>query len=169
MNASNLAVVFQPGLVSTRNEADGNLLGFPGFDGIKGGTSQEMGRLANAGAGEHARGKQVLEFLIEQQESFVLGLDGPIPESAYAAGVGQLTNTSRATRRGSTDLNRRASERSVEKRKQKKSGGGASPEDLSRSSSRVKRSKTLPKERPTSRKFFRSRFHFLFEASLIHV
>ena len=34
MTASNLAVVFQPGLVSTRREgADDALLGFPGFPG----------------------------------------------------------------------------------------------------------------------------------------
>lgn len=167
MNASNLAVVFQPGLVSTRNEADGNLLGFPGFDGASSSPalagpfsseglishSQAMGRIASAGAGEHARGKQVLEFLIEQQEFFVLGLEGPIPAAIdpYAAGVGQLSSTSAGGANsgglGKTELSRRGSDKSVERRRLKKIKDGEVAE-----AGKVKRSKTLPDRKDKSLK-----------------
>ncbi|KAK4050619.1 GTPase activating protein (GAP) for Rho1p [Microbotryomycetes sp. JL201] len=108
MTASNLATVFQPGLVSTRREGSGGeggaLLGFPGFgaDGeivdsrrgsqpawvqqttttkVNGKSSAAAGRQAREGAGEHGKGKEVLEFLIEQQSHFMLGLQPPIRDA----------------------------------------------------------------------------------------
>lgn len=85
MNASNLATVFQPGLVSTRSSSarkeggrgDGSLLGFPGFEA--GVVPSRPGSAGNAGGEtrEHSRAKEVLEFLIEQQAHFVLGIELP--------------------------------------------------------------------------------------------
>jgi len=91
MPASNLATVFQPGLVSTGTHGQGALLGFPGFpkgelprhlpgadrNGMQAGSS---GAQAQGVAGEHGRGKEVLEFLIEQQAHFVLVGEQPVGE-----------------------------------------------------------------------------------------
>lgn len=101
MTASNLAVVFQPGLVSTRREgASDALLGFPGFPGghlpssdKRGGgglpeTSEGGGVKAEEGKGEHGRGKEVLEFLIEQQEKFVFELEPPVRPQGGGVGEG---------------------------------------------------------------------------------
>lgn len=102
MTASNLATVFQPGLVSTRNMKEGSLvddknalLGFPGFvDGKLPGTIRGTVVLGGRGTeleGEvkdSAKGKEVLEFLIENQKSFVLGLERPVNNN-----VDDITNT----------------------------------------------------------------------------
>lgn len=101
MTASNLAVVFQPGLVSTRSEGatPGALLGFPGFQpGQK--NAPMAGHAASAaaaqeGVGEHGRGKEVLEFLIEQQANFVMGLEPPVPAEVASVEV-VLKNAARA-------------------------------------------------------------------------
>ncbi|KAK4054987.1 GTPase activating protein (GAP) for Rho1p [Microbotryomycetes sp. JL221] len=118
MTASNLATVFQPGLVSTRREGagkDGALLGFPGFgaDGNivdsrrgsqpawihshpPGGTTtkgNQAGEQAREGAGEHGKGKEVLEFLIEQQSHFMLGLQPPIKEAKSKKHVTSTTTS----------------------------------------------------------------------------
>lgn len=144
MTASNLAVVFQPGLVSTRREgADDALLGFPGFPGgqVPMPTSAGGGARAAEGAGEHGRGKEVLEFLIEQQAHFVFGLEPPVrpkkegedygsPDRGPAVAVAPVAKT------GATELGRRASEKSVERRRLRKSHDGGN--------GKVKRSKTLP-------------------------
>lgn len=147
MTASNLAVVFQPGLVSTRREgaSDGALLGFPGFPGGQ----MPVGGAAAHGAGEHGKAKEVLEFLIEQQAHFVLGLEPPIPEakkkerkgmegeSGYGRPGGSVGPSAReASASGATDLSRKGSEKSVERRRLRKSGDGGN--------AKVKRSKTLP-------------------------
>ena len=101
MTASNLAVVFQPGLVSTRNEGAGGgaLLGFPGFDAQGKRTrptvpaqSSVAGAQAMEGAGEHGKGKEVVEFLIEQQAHFMLNLEPPDKSEAVemvAQGIGR--------------------------------------------------------------------------------
>ncbi|ORY84622.1 Rho GTPase activation protein [Leucosporidium creatinivorum] len=168
MTASNLAVVFQPGLVSTRREGtgkggsggEGALLGFPGFVGGQvPNMSSGAGARAAEGAGEHGRGKEVLEFLIEQQAHFMLGLEPPLKgtkareateDSGYgASGVGGSPGGSRGVgmagpaaelekREGSggADLARRGSEKSVERRRLRKSHDGGN--------GKVKRSKTLP-------------------------
>lgn len=132
MTSSNLAVVFQPALVSTRETASsGALLGFPGFEGGKvpdGGSAAAASTSAREGA-EHGRAKEVLEFLIEQQSHFMLGAESPVDknEDPYSSGV---------TR--SNGLERRASERSV--------NGGRKlvrkPNDGS--NAKVKRSRTYP-------------------------
>jgi hypothetical protein len=170
MTASNLAVVFQPGLVSTRREGtgrggsggEGALLGFPGFvDGRIPDRSAGAGAKAIEGAGEHGRGKEVLEFLIEQQASFMLGLEPPLKggggrrgkeqegteDSGYgnsgsspgsSGGVATPKGTARgpATAALGADLSRRGSEKSVERRRLRKSHDGEN--------GKVKRSRTLP-------------------------
>ncbi|KAK4698348.1 GTPase-activating protein SAC7, partial [Phenoliferia sp. Uapishka_3] len=156
MTASNLAVVFQPGLVSTRREgADDALLGFPGFPGgqvpVAMGmtTSAGGGAAAREGAGEHGRGKEVLEFLIEQQSHFVFGLEPPVKEKKegergqeYGSPAGDDAKREDVKGKGTlgvpgaTDLGRRGSERSVERRRLRKSHDGGN--------GKVKRSKTLP-------------------------
>lgn len=211
MPASNLATVFQPGLVSTGTHGQGALLGFPGFpkgelpkslnlpgadrNGMQAGSS---GAQAQGVAGEHGRGKEVLEFLIEQQAHFVLVGEEPVGEkegremdgtqsprskgqrkeqirrergtgttdSGYGAEssglatpthttspvVGSFTNanaeasTSTASPphhsthdqviAGSTSLARKGSEKSVERRRLRKSHDGQG--------GKVKRSRTLP-------------------------
>ncbi|GAA5987217.1 hypothetical protein JCM11641_006063 [Rhodosporidiobolus odoratus] len=84
MTASNLAVVFQPGLVSPRGAGSNALLGFPGFvEGrlpFSGSGAGGGGPGAQEQAGEHGRGKEVLEFLIEHQAAFMLDLEPPIDE-----------------------------------------------------------------------------------------
>lgn len=167
MTASNLAVVFQPGLVSTRREGtgkggsggEGALLGFPGFVGGQmpqrngdGGVGVGAGARAAEGAGEHGRGKEVLEFLIEQQGHFMLGLEPPLKstkgregvegvgegESGYATAprAGPVVDAAAREREGGADLARRGSEKSVERRRLRKSQDGGN--------GKVKRSKTLP-------------------------
>lgn len=178
MSASNLATVFQPGLVSTRSDGSpGALLGFPGFPGGKlpGGDKNGMragssGAQAQGVAGEHGRGKEVLEFLIEQQAHFVLAAERPVPEkegremdgthsprakraeptndSGYgAASSSGRPLTPRATTSaessqeghglpGSSLLARKGSEKSVERRRLRKSHDGQG--------GKVKRSRTLP-------------------------
>ncbi|KAM0791716.1 hypothetical protein ACM66B_003985 [Microbotryomycetes sp. NB124-2] len=141
MTASNLATVFQPGLVSTRRESGNGevhgaggtaLLGFPGFGadgqivdsrrgsqpawvqkpststttaadetnavgGVGGGGASQKAR---EGAGEHGKGKEVLEFLIEQQSHFMLGLQPPIKEAAATTTSGsEGKNKSTSTKR----------------------------------------------------------------------
>lgn len=179
MTASNLAVVFQPGLVSTRSEGtgqggsggDGALLGFPGFvNGRVPKSGLSAGAEALQGAGEHGRGKEVLEFLIEQQAHFMIGLEAPAkphasplmpgahvpaskgkqregtddsgygrsgssPDSAGRAPVAAHLNTNGA------DLARRGSEKSVERRRLRKSHDGGN--------GKVKRSRTLPSSAPS--------------------
>ncbi|GAA5832316.1 hypothetical protein JCM11251_006407 [Rhodosporidiobolus azoricus] len=86
MTASNLAVVFQPGLVSPRGAGQNALLGFPGF--VEGkpppsgnaSPSPTVPGGAQEQAGEHGRGKEVLEFLIENQAAFMLDLEPPVDE-----------------------------------------------------------------------------------------
>lgn len=176
MSASNLAVVFQPGLVSTRREGTGDaaLLGFPGFVGGKvpvgGSAAAAAGARAVEGAGEHGKGKEVLEFLIEQQSHFMMGLAPPSPsatkamrmreaeDSGYgpsgsspssAGGGGGVTPMGG----GTTELNRRGSEKSVERRRLRKSHDGGN--------GKVKRSRTLPGGRhgeTTDCEFFASPF-----------
>lgn len=86
MTASNLATVFQPGLVSTRKDGDteGTLLGFPGFVGGK--LPSVVGKVGGGRlegeVQESATGKEVLEFLIENQKSFVLGLEKPLDSTS---------------------------------------------------------------------------------------
>ncbi|KAL8278805.1 hypothetical protein RQP46_008874 [Phenoliferia psychrophenolica] len=148
MTASNLAVVFQPGLVSTRREgADDALLGFPGFPGgqVPMPTSAGGGARAAEGAGEHGRGKEVLEFLIEQQGHFVFGLEPPVRPKKEGEDYGSPDRGAAsppppanvvAAKTGATDLGRRGSEKSVERRRLRKSHDGGN--------GKVKRSKTLP-------------------------
>ncbi|KAH8918096.1 RhoGAP-domain-containing protein [Atractiella rhizophila] len=69
MTASNLAVVFQPGLVRPP-ETDLTNLGES--------TAQEIKALAGAEAKGHKSSQEILEFLIEHQDHFLLGL-GPPP------------------------------------------------------------------------------------------
>lgn len=143
MTSSNLAVVFQPGLVSTRsnnlNSANGTgLLGFPGFD--------ESGRIGEAG-----KGKEVLEFLIDYQNYFVFGSDGEGEGSNdlnYASGIhGKENELERSGLKEKEDgLARRASDKSVERRRLRKSIGSAGE-------GRVKRSKTLPSGKKIEREF----------------
>lgn len=110
MTCSNLAVVFQPGLVSTRETASsGALLGFPGFGGqvpVAGTSSSSNG--AREGA-EHGRAKEVLEFLIENQAHFVLGSEEPVSKEGdeYSQGVSS----------SSKGLERSGSERSTGERR----------------------------------------------------
>ncbi|SCV73467.1 BQ2448_7393 [Microbotryum intermedium] len=199
MTASNLAVVFQPGLVSTRREGagEGALLGFPGFFDGKVPTSPTgssgAGAQARQGAGEHGRGKEVLEFLIEQQSRFMIGLEPPTSSASAAAAATQAATSWNLAPRTSLNvvgnkaangqarpststamnssmpmsgsnvavgpsskgkqrdegtenigpnaaagahLNRRGSEKSVERRRLRKAADG--------SNAKVKRSKTLP-------------------------
>ncbi|KAM0747072.1 RhoGAP-domain-containing protein [Meredithblackwellia eburnea MCA 4105] len=192
MTASNLAVVFQPGLVSSRSRAGGagagtgELLGFPGFEGgrvperLPSPTSHPGGSGGGGEAkeevGEHGRGKEVLEFLIEQQGEFVWGLERPVAgkgvgfaESRVGRGqeeqedeeqenaqdemqgnaranstaptgeVGTMTTTTGAG--AGADLARRGSEKSVERRRLRKSLGNEG------GNGKVKRSRTLPSGR----------------------
>lgn len=93
MTSSNLAVVFQPGLVSTREASStGALLGFPGFEGSTNGATSASKSVSTAAglkgsAGEHGRAKEVLEFLIEQQAHFVLEQPLPRDRDPYSGGV----------------------------------------------------------------------------------
>ncbi|BGP41512.1 GTPase activating protein (GAP) for Rho1p [Rhodotorula kratochvilovae] len=170
MTASNLAVVFQPGLVSSRGGGLNALLGFPGFVEGRVPPPPAPSRSAVAGAGaveqagEHGRGKEVLEFLIEQQAHFMLGLEPPVDkerqkrkgvEAAAAVHPGAvqsiaaqqilargeeapIASTSALPlegRGGATELQRRGSEKSVERRRLRKS------KDASEGG-KVKRSKT---------------------------
>ncbi|GAA6060681.1 hypothetical protein JCM10212_005063 [Sporobolomyces blumeae] len=117
MTASNLAVVFQPGLVSSRRDGTNTaLLGFPGFvegklprTGSVSGQGQGQGG-AQEQAGEHGKGKEVLEFLIEQQSHFMIGLEppvdaerqknkgvGPTPPTTMAAGAATTSNLAAST------------------------------------------------------------------------
>ncbi|GAA5949079.1 hypothetical protein JCM3765_004005 [Sporobolomyces pararoseus] len=168
MTASNLAVVFQPGLVSSRREGTNSaLLGFPGFvEGrlpISPSRTQGVGSGAGAQeqAGEHGKGKEVLEFLIEQQASFMIGLEPPVDaERQKNKGVSPTptpapnTTTTTAVNspnlgltaggeketlmlKGSTDLARRGSDKSIERRRLRKSTDGGGKEG-----GKVKRSKT---------------------------
>lgn len=152
MTSSNLAVVFQPGLVSTRaHESSGALLGFPGFEGGRVPTSADKGKgAAQQGAGEHARGKQVLEFLIEQQAHFVLDLEPAVSAELdpYASGVAGPSHAAPALARsgsgregGPRKLERRSSEKSAERRRARR--------ELAESAGagKVKRSKTVPSRR----------------------
>lgn len=174
MTASNLAVVFQPGLVSSRREGTNSaLLGFPGFVEGRLPTSGAKGAATAAGvgaqeqAGEHGKGKEVLEFLIEQQASFMIGLEPPVdaerqknkgvepsaptpPISADPSPSPQLVPTGPVAGRpasstgetdpimlkGSTDLARRGSDKSIERRRLRKST------DAGKEGGKVKRSKT---------------------------
>ena len=155
MTASNLAVVFQPGLVSSRREGGADaLLGFPGFPGGQVPSSaMSVGAAAKEGAGEHGRGKEVLEFLIEQQGSFVLGLEPPLPapqgvpavqpktsdkEDGLESGYGMPGGKANF---GIVNLARRGSEKSVERRRLRKGHDG--------DNAPVKRSRTLPGSRGT--------------------
>ncbi|SCZ95304.1 BZ3500_MvSof-1268-A1-R1_Chr11-2g03419 [Microbotryum saponariae] len=113
MTASNLAVVFQPGLVSTRREGtgEGALLGFPGFLDGKVPTnptgptvSSGAGAQARQGAGEHGRGKEVLEFLIEQQSRFMIGLEPPTSSASAAAAATQAAASWNLTPRTSSNI-----------------------------------------------------------------
>ncbi|GAA5858702.1 hypothetical protein JCM1840_006519 [Sporobolomyces johnsonii] len=144
MTASNLAVVFQPGLVSSRREGTGALLGFPGF--VEGRPPPSG---AQEQAGEHGRGKEVLEFLIEQQAHFMLGLEPPVDaerqkkKGVEAVGAPQPTASTsaaaaaeRGTGLGAAGLARRGSEKSVERRRLRKS------HDAGKEDGKVKRSKT---------------------------
>ncbi|GAA6057613.1 hypothetical protein JCM3770_004994 [Rhodotorula araucariae] len=185
MTASNLAVVFQPGLVSSRGGGHNALLGFPGFVEGRPPVAPTRSAIAGAGAqeqaGEHGRGKEVLEFLIEQQAHFMLGLEAPVDKErqkrkgveaaapgavqSVAAqeglvgregGVGEEPHAEHAdrtsaaphastsalpleaaapSRGGGADLHRRGSEKSVERRRLRKS------KDASEGG-KVKRSKT---------------------------
>lgn len=189
MTASNLAVVFQPGLVSSRGGGQNALLGFPGFvDGRpppSGSAGAPLG--AEEQAGQHGRDKEVLAFLISHQTSFMLDLETPVdaerqkrkgvevpraarPEpsgappaaaaaapapsaapAAAAAGVRvdepPVASTSAipldeaaagrgGAAGGATDLHRRGSEKSVERRRLRKS------KDATEGAGKVKRSKT---------------------------
>lgn len=176
MTASNLAVVFQPGLVSPRSGGNNALLGFPGFvDGRlpPGGSSAAVSAAARPSgaqeqAGEHGRGKEVLEFLIEQQAHFMLGLEppvdeerqkrkgveiSPLPPAAQAeldrqerariqrdllmgAGATGLAGGGAASAAAGSNLQRRGSEKSVERRKLRKNV------DAKDGGAQVKRSKT---------------------------
>lgn len=160
MTASNLAVVFQPGLVSSRREGGADaLLGFPGFTGGQvPSTVMSVGAAAKQGAGEHGRGKEVLEFLIEQQGSFVLGLEPPLPavigepvvevtpedtgEEGMESGYGMPGGKGNF---GVVDLSRRASEKSVERRRLRKGHDG--------DNAPVKRSRTLPGSSAVTREY----------------
>ncbi|GAA5986124.1 hypothetical protein JCM5350_004441 [Sporobolomyces pararoseus] len=164
MTASNLAVVFQPGLVSSRREGTNSaLLGFPGF--VEGRlpispnrTPATTGSGAQEQAGEHGKGKEVLEFLIEQQASFMIGLEPPVdaerqknkgvsptptptPNTTTTTAVNSPDLGARAGEtlmlKGSTDLARRGSDKSIERRRLRKSTDGGSKEG-----GKVKRSKT---------------------------
>ncbi|BGP17753.1 hypothetical protein JCM10213_005335 [Rhodosporidiobolus nylandii] len=168
MTASNLAVVFQPGLVSPRGAGSNALLGFPGFvDGKLPGSPGARQVGAQEQAGEHGRGKEVLEFLIEHQAAFMLDLEPPIdeerqktkgvtagppsPRSLSQRGMPQplfppsqpLASTSAVPfdpaapvpRAGGAALARRGSEKSVERRRLRKS------QDV-KDGGKVKRSKT---------------------------
>lgn len=174
MTASNLAVVFQPGLVSSRREGShGALLGFPGFvegklPGSPGVTSPGLvvggggaggGGGAQEQAGEHGKGKEVLEFLIEQQSHFMIGLEPPVDaERQKKKGVEPSTPSATqpssavpspnlgGTRAGEkqeqeqrlkgADLARRGSDKSIERRRLRKST------DAGKEGGKVKRSKT---------------------------
>ncbi|GAA5879603.1 hypothetical protein JCM3774_004282 [Rhodotorula dairenensis] len=169
MTASNLAVVFQPGLVSPRTGGNNALLGFPGFVEGRlppGGSSAAVSAAARhpggaqEQAGEHGRGKEVLEFLIEQQAHFMLDLEPPVDEERQkrkgveisplsAAAQAELDRQERAriqrdllTGAGATglagtgNLQRRGSEKSVERRKLRKNV------DAKDGGAQVKRSKT---------------------------
>ncbi|GJN90331.1 hypothetical protein Rhopal_003340-T1 [Rhodotorula paludigena] len=179
MTASNLAVVFQPGLVSSRGGGHNALLGFPGFVEGKPPPSGSAGspspaQVPNAGAqeqaGEHGRGKEVLEFLIEQQAHFMLGLEPPVDEErqkrkgvdedpatpVVGASAGTppravqsiaaqeilarqeqqpFASTSAVPMGGASDLHRRGSEKSVERRRLRKEREG-------KEGVKVKRNKT---------------------------
>ncbi|KAI5475539.1 Rho GTPase-activating protein [Pseudohyphozyma bogoriensis] len=153
MTSSNLAVVFQPGLVSSRKEgASDALLGFPGFPGgqlPKGMSSEAHGVAAEEGKGEHGRAKEVLEFLIDNQGSFMLGLEPPKKEqlvrvasptslrgAAAEEGESKMAVESPVLGAvvGATELSRRGSEKSVERRRLRKSHDGGN--------AKVKRSKS---------------------------
>jgi hypothetical protein len=176
MTASNLAVVFQPGLVSSRREGTNSaLLGFPGF--VEGKLPSKVGSGgAQEQAGEHGKGKEVLEFLIEQQASFMIGLEPPVDlerqknkgvsvvpplspspspspkppqqqqqsvENTGGSPLPQLDVTTTTTTKttnssGSKDLVRRGSDKSIERRRLRKSTDNAGKEG----GSKVKRSKT---------------------------
>lgn len=179
MTASNLAVVFQPGLVSPRSGGNNALLGFPGFvDGRlpPGGSSAAVSAAARPSgaqeqAGEHGRGKEVLEFLIEQQAHFMLGLEPPVDEErqkrkgveisplspaaqaeldrqerariqrdllmgAGATGLAGGGAAASASAAAGGNLQRRGSEKSVERRKLRKNV------DTKDGGAQVKRSKT---------------------------
>ncbi|GAA6016224.1 hypothetical protein JCM10207_000436 [Rhodosporidiobolus poonsookiae] len=175
MTASNLAVVFQPGLVSPRGAGINALLGFPGFvegrpppSGSSTGMALAMAGKAEEQAGEHGRGKEVLEFLIDHQAEFMLDLEPPIDEERQKTkGVTSSPSSPSAAARqasllpepsseyqpvsstssapfdplagvkagGATDLARRGSEKSVERRRLRK-------KDDAKDSGKVKRSKT---------------------------
>lgn len=164
MTASNLAVVFQPGLVSPRTSGGNALLGFPGFvegrmpTGGSGAVAREGG--AQEQAGEHGRGKEVLEFLIEQQAHFMLGLEPPVdeerqkrkgvelapPTPAMQADLDRqereriqrdlLTGAGATGMAGKGELQRRGSDKSVERRKLRKGADGKEGDG------KIKRSKT---------------------------
>ncbi|GAA5929980.1 uncharacterized protein JCM15063_004682 [Sporobolomyces koalae] len=170
MTASNLAVVFQPGLVSSRREGTNSaLLGFPGFvEGRPPPNGSVSGAITVGGAqeqaGEHGKGKEVLEFLIEQQASFMIGLEPPVDaERQKKKGVEPSTPTPTPTalpspvlgtnplpvvgsdkeperappvQSGATDLARRGSDKSIERRRLRKST------DAGKEGGKVKRSKT---------------------------
>ncbi|GAA5991136.1 hypothetical protein JCM10908_006556 [Rhodotorula pacifica] len=171
MTASNLAVVFQPGLVSPRTSGNNALLGFPGFVEGRlppGGSSAAVSAAARQGgaqeqAGEHGRGKEVLEFLIEQQAHFMLGLEPPVDEERQKRKGVEISPLSPAAQAeldrqereriqrdllmgagatglagaGAGGLQRRGSEKSVERRKLRKNVDAAKE-----GGAKVKRSKT---------------------------
>lgn len=97
-------------------------MGFPGFDG-EGGIR----------VSEHGRGKEVLEFLIEQQSHFMLGLEPPKKEKREEK-----------ERSEEVGLSRRGSEKSVERRRLRKSQMQYDENGGESGKGKVKRSKTLP-------------------------
>jgi hypothetical protein len=161
MTASNLAVVFQPGLVSPRGAGSNAFLGFPGFVEGRPPPSGSSAAGAQEQAGEHGRGKEVLEFLIENQAAFMLDLEPPIDgERQKTKGISALpsppiltTEPSSLTPHppvastsavpfdptrghgGATELARRGSEKSVERRRLRKNHDA-------KDGGKVKRSKT---------------------------
>ncbi|GAA5896107.1 uncharacterized protein JCM6883_001714 [Sporobolomyces salmoneus] len=177
MTASNLAVVFQPGLVSSRRDGTNSaLLGFPGFvEGKLPPSASASGRGGAGGAGrgkegaeeqagEHGRGKEVLEFLIEQQGHFMLDLQAPVDAERQknkgiepnSTPIPTTTTTTTKTLssstnlpeketvvatgiKGSTDLTRRGSDKSIERRRLRKSTDAAGKEGAG---GKVKRSRT---------------------------
>ncbi|GAA6009627.1 hypothetical protein JCM11491_001038 [Sporobolomyces phaffii] len=162
MTASNLAVVFQPGLVSSRREGTNSaLLGFPGFVEGRLPPSKTIAGSGLGGAqeqaGEHGKGKEVLEFLIEQQASFMLGLEPPVdaerqkkkgveptpvstaapsPTLAATQTLEPVTAGAGGDSKSPTDLARRGSDKSIERRRLRKST------DAGKEGGKVKRSKT---------------------------
>ncbi|KAH8923547.1 RhoGAP-domain-containing protein [Atractiella rhizophila] len=81
MTASNLAVLFQPGLVRPP-EADLTNLGESTAQGIK--------ALAEAEANGHKSSQEILKFLIEHQDHFLLGL-GPPPKVSFSPASANAT------------------------------------------------------------------------------